>query len=48
MEKGYHSGLGSGVVADTFWILLDLMDQLENVKNGDVTVPGIVVNVPKK
>lgn len=40
LSKEVHSGLGSGIVADSFRILMDLIDKMESVETG-----GLVSNL---
>lgn len=37
MSKGYHSGLGSGLIGDPFRVMMNLMDHLEDRKHGQLT-----------
>jgi len=35
------------LVGDNYWIILDLMDSLENVKTGEINNPEIIINIPE-
>lgn len=47
-KEGVHSGDASGILPDTFRIARSLLDRLEDVKTGCVTLPGLVVDIPEK
>lgn len=46
LTKGVHSGLGSGIIADNFRILMDLLNQLESVTSGEITNYSIPQDIP--
>ncbi len=48
LDEGVHSGDASGVVPSSFRIARMLLDRIENVKTGEVKLPGFKMNVPKE
>lgn len=46
LESGQHSGMASGIVADSFRVARVLLDRLENSTTGEITVGSCNVEVP--
>lgn len=45
LDKGVHSGLGSGIIADSFRIALDMIEKIETKVTGEL-VPEWEVEIP--
>lgn len=48
IKKGLHSGYASGVVPDSFRILRQLLERIENVTTGEILLPELRVDIPKQ
>lgn len=46
LEEGVHSGEASGIVPESFRIIRQLLNRIEDSKNGEMTVPELNVCVP--
>jgi acetylornithine deacetylase/succinyl-diaminopimelate desuccinylase-like protein len=46
LDEGVHSGIASGVVADTFRVARHLLDRIENVVTGEILVTACHVTTP--
>jgi len=46
LKEGIHSGLGSGIVRDSFHILRELLDRVDDSKTGEILVPELNVKIP--
>src|SRR5699024_9553965 len=46
LESGQHSGMASGIVADSFRVARVLLDRLENSTTGDIRIDSCNVEVP--
>lgn len=46
LRQGIHSGVGSGVVPSCFRILRELLNRIENVETGDITLKELSVDIP--
>jgi acetylornithine deacetylase/succinyl-diaminopimelate desuccinylase-like protein len=47
LTEGVHSGMSTGIGASTFRILRGLIDRIENVHNGDLTLEELYVQTPR-
>jgi acetylornithine deacetylase/succinyl-diaminopimelate desuccinylase-like protein len=45
--QGIHSGLGGGLVPDSFMIIRQLLDRIENPETGDMLEPSLFVEIPE-
>jgi acetylornithine deacetylase/succinyl-diaminopimelate desuccinylase-like protein len=48
MNQGIHSGLGGGLIPDSFLILRTLLERIEDSKTGDIKVQSLYVDIPEK
>lgn len=48
LNKGMHSGLGSGVVPSVFTIFNTLLARIENTENGKVALNNLYVDIPEE
>jgi len=46
LERGVHSGLGSGVVPSSFLVLRQLLDRIENPETGAIVLPELSCEIP--
>lgn len=46
LKQGIHSGMGSGIVPSVFLILRQLLNRIENEKNGEVLLRELFVDIP--
>jgi len=46
LTEGVHSGLGSGIVADSFRVIRNLCDRIENSSTGEVLVRELYTEIP--
>ena len=46
LHKGIHSGLGSGVVPSVFLVLHELLNRIEDSKNGRISIDALNVDIP--
>ena len=47
LTEGIHSGYGSGIVADSFLVLRDLLSRIENEKTGEMIIPELYCQIPE-
>ena len=47
LREGVHSGAAGGLVPSTFRVLRDLLDRIEDVETGVVTLPELHVDIPE-
>ena len=47
LTKGIHSGIGGGIVADSFMILRNLIDRIENPITAEILVKELFVDLPQ-
>jgi len=47
LTEGVHSGLGSGVVADSFRVIRNMLDRVENSNTGEILVRELYTEIPK-
>lgn len=47
LKEGVHSGIASGIVPDSFQILRELLDRVEDAETGQVLVPELTVDIPQ-
>lgn len=48
LDEGVHSGDASGVVPSSFRIARQLLNRIENVDTGEITVPSFKAEIPKQ
>ncbi len=48
LREGIHSGSGSGVVADSFRVIKRLISRIEDEGTGEILLPELQPNIPKK
>jgi len=46
LKEGIHSGVGSGIVRDSFHILRQLLDRIDDSKTGEILVPEVNAKIP--
>ena len=48
LTEGIHSGMGSGVVPSTTQIMQQLLQRIEDPKDGQITLPELIVDIPNQ
>jgi len=48
LKQGIHSGMGSGIVPSVFLILRQLLNRIENEKNGEILLRELFVDIPNE
>jgi len=48
LDEGVHSGSGSGIIPDSFRICRNLLDRIEDSNTGELKVPELFADVPRK
>ncbi len=46
LREGVHSGMGTGIAANPFMVLRQLLSRIENPDTGEITVPALRVELP--
>lgn len=47
LSQGVHSGVGGGIVPDSFMIMRQLLDRIENQETGDILEQSLSTELPK-
>lgn len=47
LSEGVHSGMGSGVAADSFRVIRELLSRIEDEKTGEILLKELQVNIPE-
>jgi acetylornithine deacetylase/succinyl-diaminopimelate desuccinylase-like protein len=48
LKQGIHSGAGSGIVPSCFMVLRQLINRIENEKNGEIILKDLYVEIPSQ